>query len=248
MEEIKLLSLVVPSFRQEETIVEDILKIKEVLEGLSYSFEIIVVIDGAPKKTYCKLLPYVRHSKKIKVFKYKKNKGKGYAVRYGMLRSRGDIVGFIDAGMEINPSGIVRLIDFLKNYKADIVVASKLHPDSKVKYPIYRLLFSYIYRKMTHLLFGFQVRDTQVGFKIFRREVVDTVFPKLVVNNFAFDIEVLAIAYSKGFRRIVEGPVELDFNRASSITSANFWKIISHMIIDTILIFYRIKFTNYYLR
>ena len=101
---------------------------------------------------------------------------------------------------------------------------------------------------MTHLLFGFQVRDTQVGFKIFRREVVDTVFPKLVVNNFAFDIEVLAIAYSKGFRRIVEGPVELDFNRASSITSANFWKIISHMIIDTILIFYRIKFTNYYLR
>ena len=68
----------------------------------------------------------------------KKNWGKGYAVKYGMLKAKGDIVGFIDAGMDITLSSISILIDFMKLHQADIVVGSKLHPDSIVKYPIRR--------------------------------------------------------------------------------------------------------------
>src|SRR5258708_28877698 len=148
--------------------------------------------------------------------------------------------------MDLDPTEISIMLDIMDWNNADIVIGSKLHPDSKVNYPIGRKILSWGYRTLTHILFGFKVRDTQVGLKIFKKRVAKEVFSKIIVKRFAFDIEVLAVAYKLGYTKIYEAPIKLDFNKASSITSSNFWKNIFWMLWDTVAVFYRLKILNYY--
>lgn len=242
MQNISLLSVVIPAFKQEKTIAQDIKNLNNVLSSLAYAYEIIVVVDGFVDKTY----EIAKKIKAVRVFGYKENQGKGHAVKYGMLKAKGDVVGFIDAGMDIKPTGISILLDSMLWRDLDIIVGSKLHPDSKVDYPWIRRILSWGYRTLTRLLFGFSIRDTQVGLKFFTREVVKDVFPRLVVKTFAFDVEILAVARAFGYKKIYEGPVELNFGGVSSITSKNFWRIILLMLWDTMAVFYRLKILKYY--
>lgn len=237
------ISLIIPAYKQEKTIIRDLRRIEKVMRELSHPYEIIVIVDGILDKTYSKLKR--RKSKRIKVHAYPKNFGKGFAIRYGMLKSTGDLVAFIDAGMDINPNGLSMLLEHLKWYEADIIVGSKMHPVSKVNYPVSRKIMSWGYRVLVKLLFGLSIRDTQVGLKFYRRQVVDDVLPRLLVKRYAFDIEILAVAYMLGYTRIFEAPIELEFKQ-SSITSSNFWKIILLMLWDTLAVYYRLDIVEYY--
>lgn len=241
---IKFLSLVVPAYKQEKTIIKDIENLSGILSRLPYPYEIIVVVDGFVDKTFQNVK--AMRKKNVIVLGYEKNQGKGHAVRHGMLKAKGNVIGFIDAGMDIDATGISILLDNLIWQDADIIVGSKLHPESKVDYPLVRQIMTWGYRTLTHLMFGFNIKDTQTGVKFFRREVVRAVFPKIIVKAFAFDIEVLAVANYLGFNRIYEGPVKLSFNRDSSITSKNFWRIIFLMLWDTSAVFYRLRIINFY--
>src|SRR6185369_16429948 len=126
-------SVIVPAYKQEKTILKDLENISATLENLDINYEIIVVVDGIIDKTYQKLSQI--KSKKIRVIAYEKNEGKGHAIRYGMLQAKGEIIGFIDAGMDINPTGLNMLLNHMEWYNADVIVGSKLHPVSKVNYP-----------------------------------------------------------------------------------------------------------------
>lgn len=244
MQNINLLSLIIPVYKQEKTIVENVEHLEGVLSKFPLLYEIIVVVDGFRDKTYENARKI--RSKRVSILGYEKNQGKGHAVKYGMLKAKGDVIGFIDAGMDIDPYGISILLDFMKLHNADIMVGSKLHPDSVVSYPVKRRILSWGYRSLTHLLFGFDVRDTQVGLKLFKKKAVRDVFPRILVKQFAFDVEVLAVAYSYGYTKIYEAPVRLIFRDQSSITSKSFWKVILFMLWDTAAIFYRLKILHYY--
>jgi hypothetical protein len=148
--------------------------------------------------------------------------------------------------MDLDPTEISIMLDIMDWNNADIVVGSKLHPESKVKYPIQRKILSWGYRTLTHVLFGFNVKDTQVGFKLFRGKVAKDVFSRIIVKRFAFDIEVLTVAQKLGYTKIYEAPVKLNFNHASSVTSGNFWKVIFSMLWDTAAVFYRLRILRYY--
>ncbi len=238
------LSLVVPVYKQEKIILKNVKELHAALTDLNIPFELIIVADGGYENLK-KLLSKIFHNE-VSVVGYEKNQGKGYAVRYGFERAAGEVIGFIDAGMDIAPEGIAMLLNHMDWYKADVIVGSKLHPASRVKYPFTRKILSWGYRTFTHLLFGFKIKDTQVGIKIFRKKVAHDVFPRLVVKQFAFDIEVLAVAYALGYTKIYEAPVRLEFNASSTITSGNFWKTIFLMMIDTLAVFYRLKIIHYY--
>ena len=244
MEKTKLISLIIPAYRQEQTIVKDIKNINNVLSNLPIEHELIVVVDGFIDKT----LEKVNKIKNIEVkaLGYEKNTGKGFAIKYGVEKAKGDIIGFIDAGMDLDPSEISIMLDIMDWNNADIVVGSKLHPESKVSYPFVRKILSWGYRTLTHILFGFKVRDTQVGLKLFKKKVAKDVFSKIIVKKFAFDIEVLAVAYKLGYTKIYEAPIKLNFKSASSITSSNFWNVIFWMLWDTAAVFYRLKILRYY--
>jgi glycosyltransferase involved in cell wall biosynthesis len=240
----QLISLIIPTYKQEKTIVTNIRKLTEVMEELPYKFEIIVVVDGKVDKTFEKISKY--KSSTITVYQYEENQGKGYAIKFGGSKAKGDIVGFIDAGMDIDPTGLSMLLNHMIWYDADIIVGSKLHPVSQVNYPLYRKLLSWGYRTFTRILFGFKVRDTQAGIKFYRKKVVADVFPRLLVKTFAFDVEILALSYALGYTRIYEAPIKLKFKGESSITSANLWKTMFLMFRDTLAVFYRVKIIKYY--
>ena len=245
---IKLISVIVPAFKQEKTIVHDLKRIKDVLDKLRYPTELICVVDGRIDETFYREKQFAKNNSKTHVIGYDTNKGKGYAVRFGMAESKGDIIAFIDSGMDINPNGLSMLLEHFEWYDADIMVGSKRHPVSKVHYPWQRRLLSWGYQIIVRILFGLKIKDTQVGLKFFRREVLEKVLPRLLVKTYAFDIEILAVAYNLGFRRIYEAPVEikLDFGGTSNITSHKFLKMVLAMLVDTLAVFYRLHLLHYY--
>lgn len=246
--EVNLVSVIVPAYKQEETIVRDLRRIKEVLDKLRYPTELICVVDGNVDATFKKASIFARKNQNVRVVGYDTNKGKGYAIRFGMAESRGDIVGFIDAGMDLNPRGLFMLLEHFEWYSADVIVGSKRHPVSKVHYPWQRKILSIGYQFLVFLLFGLRVRDTQVGMKFFKREVLEKVLPRLLVKAFAFDVEILAVANYLKYSRIYEAPVEikLRFGGTSTVTSQKFLRTVLAMLTDTLAIFYRLKILNYY--
>lgn len=239
-----LVSVIIPCYKQEKTIERDLIYIRDVMEQLRYDYEIIVVVDGAVDATLENAKKV--KSAKIKVTGYKHNHGKGFAIRFGMLHSKGDIVGFIDSGMDLNPNGISMLLEHFEWYKADIVVGSKWHPVSKVVYPFWRKILSLSYGSFVKILFGLKVSDTQLGLKLFRKEVLEKVLPRLLVKKYAIDIELLAVADRLGFKRIYEAPIELNWKDLNSNISKNLLNSIWNMMIDTMAVFYRLKITRYY--
>src|SRR6266542_1104251 len=98
---IRLVSIIVPAYKQEKTIVKDLERIDQVLKKLRYPTELICVVDGKIDKTFKNAYKFAKSQQNMKVIGYDSNKGKGYAVRFGMAESKGDIVGFIDSGMDI---------------------------------------------------------------------------------------------------------------------------------------------------
>lgn len=246
MEKVKhnLLSVIVPAYKKEKTIKKDLENIDSTLSrGLpkEFDYEIICVVDGALDDTE-------NQAKKIKssrvyVYSYPENLGKGYAVRFGMNKAKGDLISFLDAGMEISPKGIMMLMAHMEWYNADIIVGSKRHPVSQVNYPFARRIFSIGYHLGVKLLFGLSLGDTQSGIKIFRREVVEKILPRLLVKRYAMDIEMLAVANYLGFKRIYEGPIEVHFDQSTSTIR---WSTIAKMFWDTLAVFYRLKILHYY--
>jgi glycosyltransferase involved in cell wall biosynthesis len=240
----QLISIIIPAYMQEKTISKDLLQIKSILDATKYAYEILVVVDGFIDNTY--QIAKKMESKKIKVYGYKHNQGKGHAIRFGMKMAKGNIVGFIDAGMDLNPNGLSILLERLEWNNADIVIGSKRHPESRVKYPIKRRAISFLSQIFIRILFGLNVRDTQVGMKLFKKKVIKDVLPRLLVNEFAFDIEVLVVAYHLGYHKIVEAPIELTFNFEKSIVSQSLISAILKTFWDSLGIFYRLKIRHNY--
>ncbi len=246
----KLLSVVVPSYKEGKTIKDDLESIEGTLkEGLpkDYDYEIICVEDGVFDNTSEEAAKV--KSKKLQFYSNKKNMGKGYSVRFGMKKAKGDIVSFIDAGRDIRPKGLMMLMVHMDWYDADIIVGSKRHPASKLDYPFFRTLMSVVYEWMLKILFGLKLKDTQSGLKFFKRDVIDSILPKLKVDRFAMDIEMLALARHYGFKRIFEAPIKVDFEKgASNIQMFPFTNPNSpaKMIWDTLKVFYDLKVVRTY--
>jgi dolichol-phosphate mannosyltransferase len=240
----KLLSVIIPAYKQEKTIKKDLENIDNFLfNGLreSYNYEIICVVDGQVDQTEREAKKI--NSRRVKVYSYKVNHGKGYAIRYGMARSKGDLVSFLDAGMEIAPKGIMMLMAHMEWYNADIIVGSKRHPASRVNYPYVRHILSIGYHIGIKILFNLSLRDTQSGIKIFKRGVLEKILPRLLVKKYAMDIEMLAVARYLGYSRIYEAPIEVTFDKETSSIS---WKTVIRMILDTSAVFYRLNILHYY--
>lgn len=242
----KKVSVIIPAYKQEKYISKDIRNIDDVMKNTRFDYEIIVVVDGFVDKTY-EIAKKIKR-KNVKVCGYERNRGKGYAVRYGMARSSGDYIAFIDSGMDIDPNGISLLLEHLEWYEADIIVGSKRHPASKVYYPFIRRFYSKAYYIFVKIFLGVNVKDTQVGLKVFRRQVLETVLPRLCIKEFAFDVEMLSVARYLGFKKIYESPVYINWDEEN--TNFTPWvlfdKHIRNMIKDTLAIFYRLRILNYY--
>ncbi|OGM32758.1 hypothetical protein A3D00_02100 [Candidatus Woesebacteria bacterium RIFCSPHIGHO2_02_FULL_38_9] len=244
-----LVSVIIPAYKSEKTIVKSLQKVKEALDQIRYPYEIICVVDGNIDNTFEEATKVKdKFPKKINVVGYEINMGKGHAIRFGMAKAKGDIIAFIDSGLDINPNGLSMLLEHFEWYNADIIVGSKRHIASKVIYPWQRKVLSFGYQMLVRTLFGLKVRDTQVGIKFFKREVLEKTLPRLLVKTFAFDIEMISVANYLGYKRIYEAPVETStkFGAESTIFTKGFFKTSWSMFLDTFAVFYRLKILHYY--
>jgi len=236
------LSLILPVYNGEAFIDKNLASLKDILDEYGLDYEIVVVSDGSKDQTPHKMQAV--NGERIKHIHYHHNKGKGYAVKHGFSHSRGKLVGFADSDFDIYPECIINAYEKIISENADVVVGSKLHPESEVHYPWYRHLFSYCYRQLNRILFNLKIKDTQVGMKIYRREVLEKIVPIAQKNRFAFDVELLALAEHYGFDNIIECPIKLEFNKF--VGSHINLKEIAIILYDTFAIFYGLKLSKRY--
>ncbi|MFA5866574.1 MAG: glycosyltransferase [Actinomycetota bacterium] len=233
------LSVIVPAYKASEHISENLVRLEEELKTLNRPYEVIVVCDGC-QDTFREAVK--NSSENLKVFSYEHNMGKGYALKYGAVRTTGELVTFIDADMSIDPHEIDTFIKLMDIYASDIVIGSKRHPQSNVHYPLFRRMQSVAYQMLITMLFQINVKDTQAGLKLFRRDVLLKVLPRVLVKAYAFDLEILVVAHRLGYKKVLEAPIEIkqQFSTTTNLRAA--WRVL----LDTAAIFYRSRILKYY--
>ena len=201
--------MVVPCFNEGKTIHQNLNRIYAYLNSKFSDFEIIAVNDGSSDNTK-EELERARADFSLKVINNKINEGKGRAVRDGIISAQGEIVMFLDADLGIPVEELEKFISEIKNGD-DLVIASRFVPGGKVKKPVlwHRKYMEKSFRILRMIIVNdWNVKDTQCGFKVFRREAAINIFRRLTVKRFAFDAEVIFIA-NKFEYKIKELPITL---------------------------------------
>lgn len=187
---------VIPAFNEEKTI-------KNVVRGLKNSVdEIIVVNDGSTDKT-----EEIAKTLGVTLVSHVKNRGYGGSIRSGFkkgLESNGDIFLLIDADLQHDPKESARLIDFLRDTKADMVIGSR-YLQHKSKIPLYRSLGIRLFTLLTWLFIGVRVSDAQSGFRVFNRNAIEKII-NFENDNMGASIEILHLA-KKNNLKIAEYPI-----------------------------------------
>ena len=221
----KIVALI-PSLAPDEKLV----KLTKQLE--KDKIDVVIVNDGSEEK-YDEIFKQCSGH----LISYRDNKGKGYAVRRGMLAAKSEYVAFLDSDLEIPPYLLEGFLRSAYEENADVVIGSKMHKDSKIEYPFLRKIMSYGYYYFMKMLFGLKVKDTQTGIKMFRTSKALPVLKAMRTSRFSFDIELLAIS-SKLNYKIIEMPVVVNFSRNKANRSRIRIRSIFEMIRDS----FRIKF------
>jgi glycosyltransferase involved in cell wall biosynthesis len=233
------LSFVIPAYNEEDSIEHALGTLDELVRIRKLPYEIIVVNDGSKDKTLPRVITYASRNGHVRVVSYTPNVGKGYAVKAGFMQTNGEIVVFADSDMDIDLGVISSYVDALKH--GDIVVATKWHPDSKVDMPVTRRILSRGFNVLVRILTGAKLKDTQVGLKVMRKSAFVSIFPRLCVKRYAFDVELLAVANLYGLK-IVEMPTQLRIEGLFNL------KDVFRMFVDLLGIAYRLRVIHWYQR
>ena len=202
------LSVIVPAYNEEKRIPATLHKIQDYLSVQPFDSEIIVVDDGSQDQT-------VEVSRrKLKDFNHKVieshvNEGKGSAVQKGMLAGMGKYLLFSDADMSTPIEEVERFIQYFEKDGYDCVIGSRALPKSHITIHQngMRELMGKVFNRVARLMSFKGIRDSQCGFKCFKREAAQDLFSRQKIKGFSFDAEILYLAQRRGYR-ILETPVE----------------------------------------
>ncbi len=201
------LSVVIPVYNEEQRLSVNLSMVLAYLKSLADPFELIVVDDGSNDRTAALVEAQLQVEPRARLIRYTPNRGKGHAVRTGVLISRGERVIFLDADLSTPLEEIPRALELLEG--ADLVIGSRALPESQivVRPALYRRAAAAIFDLVKHLLVGlWDISDTQCGFKAYRGEAARALFRRSQVDRFMFDVEILFLARRAGLK-IVEMPV-----------------------------------------
>ena len=193
------LSVVIPAYNEQERLGATLERIRSFLDAEGKDAEILVVDDGSRDDTAAlaeKLLDGVEGA----VLRNPGNRGKGYAVRHGVLESRGRWVLMTDADLSTPIEEYLKLAELARDQDVDLVIGSRAMEESQVEVrqsPL-RQLMGKTFNKVIKLGTGLPFNDTQCGFKLMDRERVEPIFKKMVVDRFAFDVELIFLAMRYG--------------------------------------------------
>ena len=239
------LSIVMPLYKLVAEAGKNLREVADLFEKHGVETELVPVDDGSGDGTDAVLanlkLDGYRHVT-LKPVICKKNGGKGAALRAGYEASTGRYVMLLDGDLDIHPKQTPYFFEEMVTKGADIVVGSKRHPKSSVQYPWHRRIVSGCYFTLVKWFVGLPITDTQTGMKLFKREVLGPALERMLVKTYAFDLELLSIAASRG-AKIAEAPVVIRFgNKFGALKPKTVWQ----MSWDTLAVFYRLRLLRYY--
>lgn len=196
------LSVIIPAFNEEKKIADDVAVLYDYLRAQNYSAEVIVVDDGSTDKTFEAVKSLEPRYNNLKAVRYEKNRGKGHAVKTGVLQSQGAHVLFMDAGSGTPCLYIDTGLKLLQN-GVDVAIGSRALAKSQItkKQPLYRVIGSKVFMFLVHFFLQFPpIKDTQCGFKMFKKKAAHAIFQKNKIDGYTFDIETLLNAQRLGFK------------------------------------------------
>ncbi len=232
------ISVIIPVYNQEKTIADNIHAIQQKLQSIeNKEFEIILVDDGSTDDTFFTMESAARQYNNMTMIMKVKNEGKGAAFLKGYCKATGDYIVLMDSDLQIDLLDLMSFFNIMDMYRAPVVTGNKRHKYSYTHYSLLRQIVSFSYNIMCRVLFGFSLRDTQCGMKLFKKWALDKVYPKLLVKRFAFDLELL-MAFRENYIRIADAPVYVEEQRGKG--SVNVGNIIDTAR-DTLAVWYRVK-------
>jgi glycosyltransferase involved in cell wall biosynthesis len=212
------LSIVIPAYNESARIEATLARVLDCVDTLHWDAEILLVDDGSNDDTVSIIQRWMALHPRLHLIKNPGNRGKGYSVRNGLLQSAGDIVMFTDADLSAPMEEASRLFEAI-DAGADVAIGSRWLDKQKqtIHQPIYRRFFGRCFNWVTRRVIGLPFKDTQCGFKAFRRDAAQTIFRLQTIERWGFDPEILFIARKLKYR-IVEVPVTWGHDERSRIS------------------------------
>lgn len=201
MEEI-MLSVVIPAYKEEKRIGPNLTKIKEHLEMRRIPYEVIVVVDGSGDGTAEFARTFGDQIENLQIIDNETNRGKGAVVRQGLMLAKGKYHVFLDADGSTSITHVDAALRMIQEDGVDFVIGSRDIRGAviEVHQPRYREIMGTMGNLAIRIVLGlWRFPDTQCGFKVLKSEVTQAVVPRMVVDRFAYDFEMIVLAKKLGF-------------------------------------------------
>ena len=241
-----MISCVIPMYN-EESIAES--SMRELCAAMEKSFadegwEVVVSNDGSADRTKEIISALSQEIDDLRLTSYDDNRGKGSAIREGILASRGDVVIYTDCDLAYGTDILRVMVDKLKSDGSDVVIGSRnLSPEGYASYTPLRRLASKTYIKVISFAAGFKHSDSQCGIKCFKGEAARRIFSTCRINSFAFDLEALMTAEAMGYK-VTEQAVTI-INHRESTSKVHLFRDTLKMLRDIRKIKKRLKATKF---
>ena len=212
----KELSVIIPVFNEQEEIDENLRTVEKKLDAMGITYEIIVVNDGSNDNTLEKAKAHA--SDRLEVLSYETNKGKGFAVRHGMMHARGQYKMFMDADLSTSLDAFDPFMARIREGKYDILIGNRKSNTLKgsARQPFYRRFLGQGFTHLSSIFVGGKIQDFTCGFKFFNTKACEIIFQRQKIDRWAFDTELLYIALLHDLR-IGEVPVIWKHHKTSSV-------------------------------
>jgi dolichyl-phosphate beta-glucosyltransferase len=199
------LSIVVPAYNEERRLPQTLPRIVDFLKAQDYPGEVIVVDDGSGDTTASVVEGIALEAPMVKLIR-NEHRGKGYAVKTGVMAAQGDHIFLCDADLSMPIEEVANFLPpALEEY--DVAIGSReVEGARRYDEPGLRHLMGRVFNTLVRLLAVRGFQDTQAGFKCFTQEAAGEVFPYQTMDGWGFDVEILFIAQKRGYR-IVEVPI-----------------------------------------
>ena len=218
------LSILMPAYNLEAVISSSIERVADLAGDLG-DVEIVVCDDGSEDRTHAEAAATADRLERVRVIRHEHNRGKGAALLSAYAASTMPTVAFLDADLDLPPEQLKSLLALFRDSGADVLVGLKQDAMEPGRYPGYRRVLSKLFSAAIRVLFRLPVEETQTGLKLFTRRSLDAVLPKLSIERYAFDLELVVALRRAGFD-IIGAPVVLAEGASSrGLSARTLWEM-----------------------
>lgn len=224
------LSVVIPAYNEEKRLPATLRSVLNFLSTKQYAWEVLVVDDGSKDGTANLVRATSITNPRVKLLQYGVNRGKGYAVRFGMVKARGKFRLFMDAD---NSTTIDHFDKFYPDFSRgfDVVIGSRdvAGADIRIHQPWWKEKLGDLGNLWVQFWAVPGIQDTQAGFKVFTGQATDHIFPRLVIDRWGFDVEALAVARACGYK-IAERPIRWQNDPNSKVSPSAYLEVLKEVV------------------